>query len=1368
MKQLFALFALCITLPLTAWAETGFSWVVQPKYPDAGSAYQGIVPLKEGGKWGLMGRDGAWIVPPQLDAIGNAGDDRIAVQMAGKWGAVDLAGNVAIAIEFEAIGTPAEVTPVKWQGQWYALNRDGTPQDALLAIDTLIGNDGTCVTGMLGTRPVIDSRATPPRQTALDSVDKLFGPSEGHAVIIQNGKRGFAHCASGSISILPEFDEARRFSDGLAAVRSGDRWSYTSIYGGYEFPLKFTGAREFSEGLAPVQDAGGKWGYIDRTGKMVIAAQFDQAYSFSDGIAGVKVGDLRGLISPDGSYAADPAFQDFWRHDGGVAPVKTGDLWGVIAPNATDPTTRMNLPLAALAETLRSRPAAFALVPSTPHWYFAQDVVSLHSIHITPDRSLMLTILRNAPGGEVAIWDFQSRRLIRKIEVPEVTQSVVLPGTSMLAAGTASGHIVLLDAVTGAALHSLHAFDGAVLDMVIAPDGTMMAATDGRQIRLWSLADGVALPPIRHVAQKVRFTADGSGIVAGGMKGGLTRFSLEGAAQATIAGTAESPDPTGLTQAVPTMALGPGGVLVNLRSDLVQQADGFFASISRPDITTETGSRSLALPENLMDILTLDISDDGQWLALSGAQSEDFAAVIMVLDLTDGSTVFTQVLDREYPGEGIAHWLFSIDRMAFVPGTKDLILIGAEGQDIVQFDPELGRITAAFAAPLVNATNETALLDGSRFYTSGGDGIIWVWDLAAGRLERQIDVGVVAGSEEMLLNDGTSIFLQNGLEEDVIGAVDIATGTARPVTPEEMAHVADQFAETGGMMTYPPEIAALLERLPNGGLVAVALAGGRIGVESDPVGLHRAYDLATGDLLVQFLATPDGEWLVLTPEGFFDASENGAKLVSVASGLRAFSVDQVYQALYRPDLVREKLAGDPEGRVRDAAARLDLSSILQTGPAPFTRFSLPYDGTKANDEVIEVQAELRDEGGGVGRVEWRVNGRTIDVQTRAAEAMDVGDGLPDGTTLAKTRVPLEPGQNVIEIVAYNAAGLLASAPRTLTVEWDGVASSVPPALHVLAVGVNDYADGRLALKYAAADARAFAEAIGAAGKGLFSAVTVTTLLDTQVTEAQLDTAFTTIGDAVKPQDVFIFFLAGHGKTLDGKYYFIPQDFRFSGDDPIRTGGIDQDRWQEWSARVKARKAVMIYDTCESGSLTGTRSVDTAIAQSAAVQRLTRATGRTILSASTDDAPALEGYRGHGVMTYALLAALQNGDTNGNATIEVTELAGYIDQQVPEISSSAFGFRQVPQMSIKGSDFALGAQMAVLGATEETFPAMLTHVVAGGTEVRAAPEDAAPVMVIDTGVFFGVYRIEERDGWARVAKDGHALGWVPAAALTPLQ
>ena len=111
--------------------------------------------------------------------------------------------------------------------------------------------------------------------------------------------------------------------------------------------------------------------------------------------------------------------------------------------------------------------------------------------------------------------------------------------------------------------------------------------------------------------------------------------------------------------------------------------------------------------------------------------------------------------------------------------------------------------------------------------------------------------------------------------------------------------------------------------------------------------------------------------------------------------------------------------------------------------------------------------------------------------------------------------------------------------------------------------------------------------------------------------------------------------------------------------------------------MSARKSILLYDTCESGSLTGDRVQQRGIERVAALEKMTRAMGRTVLSASTEDAPALEGYKGHGVFTYVLLDGLGVADTNGNGVIEVTELAAHIDQKVPELSYQAFKLRQVP-------------------------------------------------------------------------------------------
>lgn len=1348
-------------LPLAAAAQDGFRWVVPPGFPKAGTAHQGVVPLFDGRLWGLMGRDGQWIAPPQFDAVGGAGQGRFAVQKAGRWGVIDRDGAEILPFEFEAIGTPSDITPVKWQGTWYALDAQGQAQEAPLNIDSLTGNDGFCVTGTLQGQSVADWRGAEPRATGAGA-GRFAAPVSGIAVIELDGRFGYFDCAYGTISGGEAvFDEARPFSEEMGAVRQGEAWAYVGPWGNsLEIAGDWTGAREFAEGLAPVRDAATSlWGYVDRQGRWAIAPQFDAAYSFADGLAGINIDGKRGFLAPDGSFAVVPQFDDFTRHDGGAAAVKTAEGWGVIAPEATDPATKLNLPLAALAAAQAGRDPGFALTPSNPHWYFAQDVVSLHSIAFSADGGVMITTLANRDEAEVALWDATTHRLIRKLRLPGATQAQLLPGTEFLAVGTETGHLVLLDAVTGAELHRIRPHQGPVRDMVLAPDGRFLATTDGTDPVLWSLPDGAFHSRLGLPGEKLRFAPDSASLVVGSSRGDLARSTPEGELLSQITGGPPPELPPMISGALADMALAPDGTLVVAAVQSVQQPDGSFRMQTSLAITREGQPPAvLDLPEDLTSVLTLDLSEDGTQVAYAGNSDENWTVRVEVRDLATGATVFSQVLNPQDPGDGIARSFFGVDRLAFVPGSTDLILVGAEGEDIVRLDPATGRLTAAFGEPLATSQGAVATPDGPLFLASDGAGSVWAWDLQAGKLMARVAIPEI-GPEEMAWSDGRTLYLQSALDGGDIVAVDFDTLTARTATGDEAARAGEGFAAYD--LTPPPDLAEALEALPGDGF-GVPLLAGRLAVESETVGLHRAYDLATGALMAEFLATPDGEWLVLTPEGFFDASPNGARLVSVANGLSAFSVDQVYQALYRPDLVRAKLAGDPQGEVAQAAARLDIGAILKTGPAPLARFALPRQGATAAAPEIEVEAEISDAGGGIGRIEWRVNGMTVAVQdgARGAAALD------SETPRARARVTLDPGQNLIELVAYNAAGLLASAPATLTVTWDGVATDVAPDLHVLAVGVNDYADGRLKLNYAAADATAFGQAMARAGQGLFGSVNVVTLLDAQVTEAGLDAAFADLAAQVKPQDVFVFFLAGHGKTVEGRYYFIPQDFRFDGEDAITRLGIDQDRWQDWAAAIRAKKSVMIYDTCESGSLTGTRSVDAAAAQSAAVARLTRAIGRTILSASTDDAPALEGYRGHGVLTFALLEALGQADDNGNATIEVTELAGYLDRTVPDLSLAAFGLRQVPQMSIRGSDFALGATVSVLSA-EESFPTTLTHVALPGTALLDSPA-GTQVGAIPEGAMLGVYRIEESQGFARIAKDGRALGWIDGSALMALQ
>jgi len=174
-----------------------------------------------------------------------------------------------------------------------------------------------------------------------------------------------------------------------------------------------------------------------------------------------------------------------------------------------------------------------------------------------------------------------------------------------------------------------------------------------------------------------------------------------------------------------------------------------------------------------------------------------------------------------------------------------------------------------------------------------------------------------------------------------------------------------------------------------------------------------------------------------------------------------------------------------------------------------------------------------------------------------------------------------------------------------------------------------------------------------------------------------------------------------------------------------------------------------------------------------LNRMARATGRTFLTATTDDAPALEGFRGHGVFTYALLDALERGDVNNNGLIEISELADYIDAKVPDFSFEAFKLRQIPQRSIVGNNFALANKATVLaaaspksGVATSVIPAKPTHVVIAPADVRQEAS-ASSAIIVRVSPGGQVSLMESKDGWALIARDGQRLGFVEEKALAGL-
>jgi WD40 repeat protein len=69
----------------------------------------------------------------------------------------------------------------------------------------------------------------------------------------------------------------------------------------------------------------------------------------------------------------------------------------------------------------------------------------------------------------------------------------------------------------------------------------------------------------------------------------------------------------------------------------------------------------------------------------------------------------------------------------------------------------------------------------------------------------------------------------------------------------------------------------------------------------------RIWNIATGKEIAQFVSFDDGEWVVLTPEGYYNASPKGAQYLNVRIDNKDYSIDDYAATFYRPDLVQAAL-----------------------------------------------------------------------------------------------------------------------------------------------------------------------------------------------------------------------------------------------------------------------------------------------------------------------------------------------------------------------------------------------------------------------------------------------------------------------------
>ncbi|MGH9907919.1 MAG: eIF2A-related protein [Pyrinomonadaceae bacterium] len=268
---------------------------------------------------------------------------------------------------------------------------------------------------------------------------------------------------------------------------------------------------------------------------------------------------------------------------------------------------------------------------------------------------------------------------------------------------------------------------------------------------------------------------------------------------------------------------------------------------------------------------------------------------------------------------------------------------------------------------------------------------------------------------------------------------------------------------------------------------------GKFIVSGSDDGSARLWSTETGALRATLVSLNQGnDWLVVTPDGLFDGSPGGWNQILWRFTPTTFDVSPVeifFNEYFYPGLLPDILMGKKLSASSDISQKDRRQPKIALAAAEVPAGSVSTRELKLKIQISEAPAGARDlrlfRNGSLVKV-WR--GDVLGGQSNAS---------------VETTVSITAGENQFTAYAFNRDNVK-STDATLLVT--GAANLKRAAtLHLLAVGVNRYANAGYDLKYAVADGQAFATEVEQQQKklGQYAEIKVTTLFDQQATKANL-------------------------------------------------------------------------------------------------------------------------------------------------------------------------------------------------------------------------------------------------------------------------
>lgn len=879
--------------------------------------------------------------------------------------------------------------------------------------------------------------------------------------------------------------------------------------------------------------------------------------------------------------------------------------------------------------------------------------------------------------------------------------------------------------------------------IAFSSDNQTIAITNGAygKLRLWNITNGTALNSLEYATKgsftddTIKFSRDGKSL-AGSAEGNIFLWDLT---TRKIAKTFK-----GNTLTVDQVAFSPGNKTIVSISEFGFDNFGLYGKAGQGRTVSfwSNDGQDFRFLKGNAEIATAAFTKDGRSIfTIETIKEKEFSYFTGIKQWDVNSTKELQKFPVKLDGRD---YLLS-------PDAEIVAVIDTDRANVKMIEIKTGRLVATLAGHQQRLSSFRFSADGKLFATGSLDKTIKVWQPQTGKLVQTLsidsDVGNLAFSSDNTLltahvNDSLKIWqISDGKEIRTIEKVNCVEKDIRynsliafssnnrfiacaARNREKLSTTQKSDTADLGIFTFQIELfdvanGQLLRRFEGHQQAITSLAfsvDNTFLVSGSDDSQTKLWDVASGKELASMTTINEKDWLVTTPDGFFDGSPNAWKQLSWRFNNNTFEytpVETYFNDFFYPNLLQDVLDGkSPKPKVGQELEKIDRRQpkveIVSTVNADKRIATVVIEVTDNDDKKKQSnQAETS----GARDLRLFRNGSLVKVWR--GDVFDKTNGCEQITSnkprrvRCQTQVSIVAGENAFTAYAFNASNVKSNDNTAIIKGADALKRS--GTFYVLAVGVNKYKNASRNLKYAVADIDSISAELVAQQTKLtekqYAATELIKLTDENATKENILLAlarFAQNGDKVQlpdnsevqkefakiqptqPEDALVIYFAGHGTAGKDRFYLIPHD-GFPTDDAISENSLEELYKQSISDEdlekvletVDVGKMLMVIDACNSGQALNSEEQRRGPMNSRGLAQLAYEKGMYILTAAQSQQAALEVAKfGHGLLTFSLLEGMQKAEKETSGAIFERKWLDFAVVEVPQLQLEEMQKRNV--------------------------------------------------------------------------------------------